>query len=72
MTLLQRRVIPNHGGDPYLIRYTLIECAWFSIKVHHILESDEDRCEHDHPWPFLSLILTGGYWEWVEGERTLA
>ena len=70
LTLSTRRVIATNDGDPYLIRYTLIECRWFSIKVHHILRSDEDRCEHDHPWPFVSLILTGGYWEWVNGERT--
>jgi hypothetical protein len=19
---------------------------------------------HDHPWPFFTLILKGGYWEW--------
>ena len=60
LTLSTRHVIATNDGDPYLIRYTLIECRWFSIKVHHILRSDEDRCEHDHPWPFVSLILTGG------------
>jgi hypothetical protein len=31
--------------------------------VHHILRSDEDRELHDHPWPFVSVILRGGYLE---------
>lgn len=34
-----------------------------SIRVHHILRSDDDRAFHDHPWPYLTIILKGGYWE---------
>lgn len=33
------------------------------IRVHHILRSDEDLDPHNHPWPFVSIILFGGYWE---------
>jgi hypothetical protein len=32
-------------------------------RVHHILRSDSDRVFHDHPWPYLTIILRGGYWE---------
>lgn len=32
-------------------------------RVHHILRSDEGRDFHDHPWPYLTIILRGGYWE---------
>ena len=32
-------------------------------RVHHILRSDEGRDFHDHPWPYLTIILSGGYWE---------
>lgn len=32
-------------------------------RVHHILRSDEGRNFHDHPWPYLTVILRGGYWE---------
>jgi len=32
-------------------------------RVHHILRSDDDRHFHDHPWPYLTIILRGGYWE---------
>lgn len=48
--------------SPYLIRYNLFECPWFSIKIHKIMQTDND-CMHDHPWSFLSIILKGGYWE---------
>lgn len=34
-----------------------------SIRVHHILRSDDDRAYHDHPWPFVTVILKGGYYE---------
>jgi hypothetical protein len=27
------------------------------------LKSDPDDV-HDHPWPYATLILKGGYWEW--------
>lgn len=33
-------------------------------RVHHILRSDSGRDYHDHPWPFVTIILRGGYWEW--------
>lgn len=32
-------------------------------KLHHILRSDEGRDFHDHPWPYLTIILRGGYTE---------
>lgn len=47
---------------PYLIRYSLFSCPWFAIKLHRILLSDDD-CMHDHPWSFISIILSGGYFE---------
>lgn len=34
-----------------------------AIRVHHILRSDADRAFHDHPWPYLTIILRGGYRE---------
>ena len=32
-------------------------------RVHHILRSDHGRDFHDHPWPYLTIILRGGYYE---------
>jgi hypothetical protein len=57
------RIRDEERGDPvYLIRYSLLTCPWFSIKLHRIFMSDDD-CLHDHPWSFISFVLWGGYWE---------
>lgn len=53
---------------PYLKRYTLFTCKWFSIKLHHTLISD-DAPLHDHPWDYVSIILAGGYWEITKGKE---
>lgn len=34
-----------------------------AVRLHEILRSDNDRDLHDHPWPFVSVILRGGYYE---------
>jgi len=58
-------IIKGCHGDAYLIRYFLLRTPWFSIYLHHILRSDEDRELHDHPWSFWSIIIWGGYWEYT-------
>lgn len=50
-------------GNPLMIRYILFRVASWGIYVHHFLRSDHDRALHDHPWPFLAIILKGGYRE---------
>jgi len=35
----------------------------WTCRLHHILSSDNDRHLHDHPWPYVTIILRGGYWE---------
>lgn len=37
-----------------------------AIRLHQILRSDDDRALHDHPFDYVSLILSGGYWEVTE------
>jgi hypothetical protein len=34
------------------------------VFIHKFLKSDPDDV-HDHPWPYATLILKGGYNEWV-------
>lgn len=41
----------------------LIQYFGIAIRIHHILRSDDDRAFHDHPWPYLTIILRGGYIE---------
>lgn len=64
-----KRIVIERDGKPYLIRRTLLSFGkWFSIKYHQIMQSD-DVCSHDHPWPFLTIILKGGYYEWTPVEQ---
>ena len=58
-------IIRREDGEPYLVRWNLVQLRWFTIKLHKILKSD-DACLHDHPWSFLSIILRGGYVEHTE------
>ena len=47
-----------------------------NVYLNHILRDDEDRALHDHPWPFSSFLLAGGYREhFIDGtfiERRVA
>ena len=55
-----------HGEDPadvYMIRHKLIQCPWFNVYLHEFFRGDADRCLHDHPWRFVSIVLAGGYRE---------
>jgi len=36
-----------------------------AVRVHEILRSDEGRDPHDHPWPYVTIVLRGGYYEAV-------
>jgi hypothetical protein len=69
-TFMKYEDIPRHDNQPYLKRLILFRCKWFAVMLHWFLGSD-DECLHDHPWPFWSFILWGGYTEWTpsrEGE----
>jgi hypothetical protein len=62
-----RVIMDRLDGEPYLERYYVFlrdrNSFPFNIFVHKFLKSDPDDV-HDHPWPFATLILRGGYWEW--------
>ena len=55
--------------QPYLTRYTLFERKSFQICLHIFHRSDADD-QHDHPWPFVSLILWRGYVEVTGNKRS--
>lgn len=61
------RLVPDRQtGEDYLHRYYLFlkDRKWFpfNITLHEIVKSD-DPIFHDHPWPYMTIILKGGYWE---------
>ena len=62
-----RVIMDRVENEPYLERYYVFlkdrERFPFNVFVHKFLKSDPDDV-HDHPWPFATLILRGGYWEW--------
>ena len=50
--------------DPYMLRWWAIpRNKYFNIYLHKILHDDDDRALHDHPWPSLSLMTSGGLFE---------
>lgn len=65
----RKRIVMDRVEDkPYLERYYLFlkerDIFPFNVFLHHFLCSDPDDV-HDHPWPYATLILKGGYWEWL-------
>ena len=61
------RLIPDRRtGEDYMHRYYLFlkdrKNFPFNLTLHKIVKSD-DPIFHDHPWPYLTIILKGGYYE---------
>lgn len=50
--------------NPYMVRWNWqLPFGLGTVKLHQILRSDNDRCQHNHPWWFIRIILWGGYEE---------
>jgi hypothetical protein len=62
MKFFKKKKVIMRGNTPLMDRWTLFECRFFSIKIHKLLASDQ-ACLHDHPWPSVSFLLSGGYVE---------
>lgn len=64
----KRIVYDRVDNAPYLERYYLFikdrDSFPFNVFLHKFLKSDIDDV-HDHPWPYATLILRGGYYEYV-------
>lgn len=63
------RLIPDRRtGADYMHRYYLFlkdrKTFPFNFTLHKIIRSD-DPIMHDHPWPFVTVILKGGYFEHI-------
>lgn len=50
------------GDRDYMTRYAFPRLGVFRVCLHIFHRSDADEL-HDHPWPFLSVILWRGYVE---------
>jgi hypothetical protein len=65
----RKRIIYDRvNNEPYLERYYLFlkerNRFPFNVFLHKFLKGDPDDV-HDHPWPYATLILKGGYYEWI-------
>jgi len=65
----RKRVIMDRvENEPYLERYYIFlkdrKCFPFNVFLHKFLKGDPDDV-HDHPWPYATFILAGGYYEWI-------
>lgn len=72
LSLFPLQVVHNEKNEPYIRRYHVLNKKWcpYKIYIHNIIRSDEDRECHDHPWPFLSIILKGWYREYNLNTKT--
>jgi hypothetical protein len=70
----KRIIMDRIDNEPYLERYYIFlkERTWFPFNafLHKFLKSDPDDV-HDHPWGYCTLILSGGYYEWIPKINTL-
>jgi hypothetical protein len=56
--------LTNSDGEIYLFRRRLFQTPWLALYLHDIEQGDEiTEALHSHPFPFVSLILRGGYKE---------
>lgn len=68
---LLRRTVVTFDDDPgstYLARLRIVETPLFGLYLHRFGRPDASRHLHNHPWPFGSLVLRGGYSEVVAAD----
>jgi len=64
----KRIIMDRQCNEPLLTRYYLFlkdrKTFPFNVFLHKFHKGDPGDV-HDHPWPYATLILAGGYYEWV-------
>jgi hypothetical protein len=64
----KRIIMDRVSKEPLLTRYYIFlkdrTTFPFNVFIHKFHKSDPDDV-HDHPWPYATLILKGGYYEWI-------
>lgn len=58
---IRDRCLP--GKTPLLVRYYLLETRFGAVYLYNFLRSDHRDALHDHPWSFVTVLLSSGYWE---------
>lgn len=57
------------GPDGRFLDRVGIDLNLLGVYLHRIDQADPGLDLHDHPWPFLSIVLRGGYTEEVVDTR---
>jgi hypothetical protein len=64
----KRIIMDRQCNEPLLTRYYLFlkerKTFPFNIFLHKFHKGDPGDV-HNHPWPYFTLILAGGYYEWI-------
>jgi hypothetical protein len=64
----KRIIMDRQCNEPLLTRYYLFlkerKNFPFNVFLHKFHKGDPGDV-HDHPWPYFTLILAGGYYEWI-------
>ena len=64
----KRIIMDRQCNEPLLTRYYLFlkdrKHFPFNVFLHKFHKGDPGDV-HDHPWPYATLILAGGYWEYT-------
>lgn len=71
---MEKFVVPNYDDPktPYLTRWRLFQTPLCGVYLHKIGTPDPRDTLHNHPWPFVAVILRGGYLEAVKDEEIYA
>ena len=57
---LRRLTLRDADGRPFLERWAL-DLGIAGVYLHHVTGPDPGLDLHDHPWAFVSLVLSGAY-----------
>lgn len=73
---MEKFVVPDYShpetDDDYLTRIRLIQTPLFGIYLHKMETADPRPVLHSHPWPFLAVVLRGGYDEMRRDSHTVS
>ena len=59
---------PYSNVKDFLQRFTLLKIGKLHIRLHRIVGQDTTTLFHNHPFDYISIILSGGYTELVMKE----
>jgi hypothetical protein len=62
---------PYTSIKDFLLRFTILKVGKLHIRLHRIVSADGSTLYHNHPFHYVSIILSGGYTESVMNGKDL-